>query len=457
MGSLTQKITQIMTAPDQVNGGAAPNNSFIAFCSPGIAINEAALNFGDMSTKDQINANSAFSQLVNNIPDSAGFWGLTDKKVWDIYNDAISQITLPVATLTTAQATELKKAQDFLVQLVTSTDPFTGAKTTALQDTVPYAAYKMYQTAYIAALTNYNGLQIQANAPGASNAMVQAWSLNGNALQSEVVSAWNNWIATGNKNYVEEAIGIISNLAGQGPQSMYAAMNANYTMNSRKDVLGETFYPTFVYPVDPLQAALNGSWLTYEFNLSDVDSFQSKSASNSGGGASGSWGLWSGGASASFASGQTHATCDTTGLSVSVQLLQVPLSRAWLESEIFWSRGWKFSPASGLGLVSDGDVPPQGLMALFPTAVILAQNLQINLDMTNAANASQFSSQSESGSIGWGPFSVNGNHSESQSSSSSSFTKTDSGIQVPGPQIIGFVCQMLPLSPNPDPSLAWPT
>ncbi|HEX8706937.1 MAG TPA: hypothetical protein VF723_01640, partial [Pyrinomonadaceae bacterium] len=87
MGSLTEKITQIMTAPDTVNSGTTPNTSFIAFCAPGVAIAEADLSFGDMTTKAQINANGAFSQVVNNIPNSKGFWGLTGKKVWDIYQD----------------------------------------------------------------------------------------------------------------------------------------------------------------------------------------------------------------------------------------------------------------------------------------------------------------------------------------------------------------------------------
>ena len=458
MGSLTQKITQIMTAPDQVNSGATSNESFIAFCAPGVPIAEADLNFGDMSTKAMISANAAFSQLVNNIPNSAGFWGPTSKKVWSIYGDAITNIELPSSTLPADDQAKLKAAQDFLVQTVTTTDPFTKQTKTVTQDSPPYAAYKLYQAAYIAALKTYNAAMIQANAPGASNAVVQDFALNGTAYKQQVASAYGAWVASGYKDYVEEAIGIIGNLAGQGPQAMYQQMRSDYTADGRADpVTGGTFYPTYVYPSDPLQDALAGSWLNYEFNLADVQTFQSNSQTNSGGGASASWGLWSGSASAQYSSGQSSYQCDAQGLSVQVQLLQVPLSRAWMRPEIFWSRGWRWSRQAGFGPVSDGNKPPQGLMPLYPTSVILAKNLKINLDMTNQKNSSSFSSVSTQASFGWGPFSISGNYSHSESSASSSYTHTDSGISVPGAQIIAFVCEVIPQSPNPDASLNWAT
>src|SRR5437879_10384258 len=270
MGSLTEKITQIMTAPDTTNSGTTPNTSFLAFCSPGIAIAESDLAFGDMSTKAMVNANSAFSQLVNNVPNSQGFWGLTAKKVWDIYQDAITNIELPDSPLTPQQQTELTNAQNFLVQQVTKTDPITGNKSTVIADSPAYAAYKLYQTSYINALKNYNGLQIQANAPGASDAIVQAWSANGPALQQLVASAYGAWTADGYKDYVEEALGVISNLAGQGPQALYQTLKSNFATDRRSDTLGNQFYPTYVYPSDPLNSALSDSWMAYEFNLTDI-------------------------------------------------------------------------------------------------------------------------------------------------------------------------------------------
>jgi hypothetical protein len=125
--------------------------------------------------------------------------------------------------------------------------------------------------------------------------------------------------------------------------------------------------------------------------------------------------------------------------------------------EIFWSRGWKWAPTAGFGPVSNGGSPPQGLMPLFPTAVILAQNLAINLDMTNEKNSSSWSSIKTSASFGWGPFSISGNYGRSDSQSKSGYTQSNSGIKVPGPQIIAYICEVIPQSPNPDPKLDWPS
>jgi hypothetical protein len=459
MGSLTQKLTQVMTAPDQTGSGAPTTGgkSFIAYSSPGVAIAQADLAFGDMTTKDQINVNGAFSQVVNNIPNSAGFWGLTGKKVWDIYQDAITNVSLPTTTLTPTQESQLKKAQDFLVQSVTKTDPFTGATSTVIQDSVPYASYKKYQTAYQSALNTYNAMLIQANAPGASPEVVQTWARNGAMQKQLVISAYGDWTANGYKDYVEEAIGIISNLAGQGPQALYQSMKANFNADRLTDTKGQQFYPTYVYPSDPMNPALASSWLKYYFNLEDIATFQSDSKTNSGGSAGASWGLWHGSASAQYGQGQSDYKCDTTGLNVSAELLQIPLTRAWIRPEVFWSRGWKWSPQAGFGPVSDGKTPPGGLMPLYPTSIILAKNLNIGLDMSNTANSSAWSSIETQASFGWGPFSISGNYSHSDSTAKSNFTKSSSGITVPGPQIIAVICELIPQSPNPDPTLKWPS
>jgi hypothetical protein len=457
MGSLTQKLTQLMTAPDNTGSGASPSGgkSFLAFASPGVALLPDDLSFGDMSTKDQYNANSAFAQIVNNIPNSSGYWGLTGKKVWDIYQDAITNVALPTTTLTQDQQDELNAAQSFLVQTVTKTDPFTKKQKTVTGDTDAYAAYKQYQMAYLSALNTYNAMLIQANAPGASPDVVQNFARNGAMQKQLVTSAYGDWTANGNKDDVEEAIGIISTLAGQGPQALYQSMQANFTADKMTDTLGQQFYPTYVYPSDPLDPDLAGSWLKYYFNLTDIATFQSDSTTNSGGSAGASWGLWHASASAQYGSGESHHSCDTTGLNVSAELLQVPLTRAWIRPEVFWSRGWNWSKQAGFGPVSDGKTPPGGLMPLYPTAIILAKNLNVTLDMSNQKNSSAWSSISTQASFGWGPFSISGNYSKSDSSSQSNFTKTGSGISVPGPQIIAFVCEMIPKSPNPDPSLQW--
>lgn len=455
MGSLTQKIAQILTAPDTVNH-TGPSGSFLSFAAPGVPVAGSDLDFGDMTVRQEIDANAAFSQMVNNIPSSQGFWTLTGRKVWDVYEDAITQAALPATSLSARQQSELNDALALLARTVTRINPFTGARTQVVQDTPELAAYKQYQTAYVAALSTYNGMEIQANSPGASNSLVQEWARNGAAYEAQVTSAFGSWVTDGYKGDVEDAIGVLRGLAARGPGSLYRTLRASFAADQLTDTVGQVFYPTFVYPTDPLMRALKASWTPFEFNLQDVHTFQPDGRISSGGRAGLGWGLWSGRPSAEYGAGQRTFPCDTTGVMVQAELLQVSLTRAWMRPEILSSRGWRWAPSAGFGPVSDGGNPPVGLMPLLPTAVVLAQNVMINLDMTSQPNESSWSSVSASASIGWGPFSIQGNHSHSGAGAESHFTQSSGGISVPGPQIVAFVCDVLGRSPDPDPALEWP-
>jgi hypothetical protein len=349
----------------------------------------------------------------------------------------------------------LKKAQDFLYQSQTSKDPFTDEEKTSIVDSAPYASYQLYMAKYQAALKAYNGLLIQANAPGAPDALVQDFTRNGASYKQLVISAYGEWTSKGYKQYVEEAIGIIGNLTGRGPAGFYQTLRANFNADRLTDGFGSQFFPTYVYPKDPLNPALSSSWMNFFFNLEDTNTFKSDSSTNTGGSASASWGLWSGSASAQYGTGQSNFESDSSNLSLSVQLIQLPLTRPWMRPEIFWSRGWRWSSSGPSTPVSDGKTPPQGLMALYPTSMVVAKNLDIKLDMTNERNQSSWSKIDTKASVGWGPFSISGNYSRADSQSTSNFTKSSTGITVPGAQIIAYVCEVLPLSPNPDPSLTW--
>jgi hypothetical protein len=60
-----------------------------------------------------------------------------------------------------------------------------------------------------------------------------------------------------------------------------------------------------------------------------------------------------------------------------------------------------------------------------------------------------------SASGGWGPFSFKANYFKRTTNTTHDFTEDAAGLVVPGLQIIGFGCTVLPKSPNPDPNLNW--
>lgn len=458
MASLCAKIYGMLTAPDEINSGAPKEqNVFYAFATPGVAIAESDLAFGDLSTKEEVNASGAFAQLVNNVPNPDKAWNLTGTKVWDIYHNAITNIDLPDSTLSDKEQSMLKKAQDYLVQTTTQKDPFTDEEKKNSGPSGYVKAYTTYRSAYTNALSSYNTVRIQANLPTATSEQVQQFNLNGPTLRQNVVTAYQSWEGEGYKGYVEQARGIVANLTGKGPEAMYNDLRANYDIDKRATIRGDTYLGTWYFPEGVLGTKYDGSWTNFYFEFEDVSTYQHNSSTSWGASASGSWGLWHASASAEYGSSQSEYQADTKGLKLSVELVQVPLLRPWLNAEIFKSRGWKWSKASGYGPISNGECPPElaGLMPIFPTSMIIARNLEITQDMTSEHNTAAMKSISTSASGGWGPFSVKGHYSHEDSTETHDYTATKSGIKVPGAQIIAFACEMLPQCPYPDPSLPW--
>ena len=458
MSSLCAKIYEMLTAPDDITPDAPKEqNVFYTFASPGIAIAESELAFGDLSTKAQVNASGNFALLSNNIPNPDKAWNLTNSKVWDIYKNAITNIDLPDSELSPDEKKMLKKAQDYLITTTKTKNPFTEKQETTTGPSAYVKAYSTYRSAYTNALAAYNNIRIQANLPNATSQQIQEFNLNGPTLRQNVVLAYQSWEGEGYKGYVEQARGIVSNLTGKGPEAMYNDLKANYEIDKRQTIKGDNYLGTWYFPEGVLSSKYDQSWTKFSFELDDISTYKHNSSTSSGASGGASWGLWSASASAEYGSSQEEFQADTKGLKMSVELIQVPILRPWLNADIFKSRGWKWTKSSGFGPISNGEAPPKlaGLMPVFPTTMIIARNLEITQNMTSEENKAAMSSISTSASGGWGPFSVKGHYSHSDSTETHNYTMTDSGLSVPGAQIIAFACQKLPLSPNPNPDLPW--
>lgn len=460
MQGLIGKIYNAITAPNTVMADPVARVSvdnrvppFISFCSPGIAID--TLNFGNLLTADEVNACSDFSQLINSVPAPNVLWQPTNKKIWEIYELALTDIKLPLSDLSDQERAVLQRAEAFLREEVTVTDPFTQEVKKEVRPTGAYQAYESLYAAYASVIKAYNTARITAiSDPTPAN--VSNWVDNGALLEINIRNAYSRWGSLGYRDYVTRANGIISAMMARGPEAYYERLRSNFQLGQKKDFRGTNFWPTFAYPARILEPSFNDGWSAFTFTQNEVHQYQSSSSVSVGGGGGVSFGLWSFGASSSYSSQRSYASCDTSNLSISVELIQVPLQRPWMTTWIFSSRGWKGgSTMGGDGSICSGGSPLSGLMPLLPTSMILARNLRVNLDMTsevNRAAASQFSARA---SVGWGPWSVRGNYSRSSSSSSHDFVQTGSGITCRGTQIIGFVCEVLPRSPNHDPALNW--
>jgi hypothetical protein len=141
--------------------------------------------------------------------------------------------------------------------------------------------------------------------------------------------------------------------------------------------------------------------------------------------------------------------------------------RPWFKPSFLNSKTWRFDPGNPDlkgNMLSDGGSPPKGLMPAYPTSVIFIRNLTLDFGDSSGMQSfmSQQSSNSQSGGVGFsfGPFSIgtSASHYGAQGSTtrSASYQWTDQGLNVPGMQIVGYRCHVLPKSPDPSPSItAW--
>ncbi|WMS45299.1 hypothetical protein RDV64_23310 (plasmid) [Acuticoccus sp. MNP-M23] len=461
MNGLIGKIYEILTAADQVNANpvqrkfsTSSHKPFISFCNPGIPLDD--LDFGNMETLDQVRRASFFSQFVNSTPSPTGTWQLTSTKTWDIYNLALRKVRLPLPSLSEAEEQMLKRAEEFVREDVEFTDPFTLEKKKEVRPSVQSEQYDRLFSQYAARLRILNNTRITAiTNPTPEN--VLEMTNNGPIYEAQALNAYSQWGSLGYRDYVNQARGIIANFTGRSSFALYERMRAQFDGARRLDQFQTGFYPTFVYPANILSSVFDDAWTKFSFAESEISTFESKESTSWGGGVSGGFGLWSFGAGANYSETKTYNRSDISQFGVEADLIQLPILRGWLNGWIFSSRGWKgVDELNQDGSISSGDYPLDGFMPVLPTSMIVARNVKVHANMEHEENRTFRSELNTSARVGWGPFSLRGNYSHSQSSASHDYQSDASGVVSRGAQIIAFVCDVLPTSPNPDPDIDFP-
>jgi len=139
-------------------------------------------------------------------------------------------------------------------------------------------------------------------------------------------------------------------------------------------------------------------------------------------------------------------------LSFSVQLKRVAVTRPWLDANLLASHTWRLMGSAGFARVSTGNLqdPDPGVMPLLVTGLILARNFLMR------AKTGHGDGQAHLGQDGLpmavGPFAL-GNRARTGGPLRPQVFRSDEelAIRMEGVQIIGFLCEVVPPSPSPDP------
>jgi len=451
MNSLLSKLYSVVVANDDVNNLKATGGSFISFAMPGIPVDALDLDF---SFVDPTKAGAAadFAALVNSIPPVQGRWMPSDRKVDAYYRRVLDEAIRPVIQLNDAEKVRLNAAYARLIREAEVFDLTTGAPKKVPADTPLFEAYQEREAAYLNALSAYKSLQFDFVSRPSDLAAQAAWFTKGTVLKQQVRAAYNRWLA-GGKKLVEEALAVIDEL-GRGTGERWMALKERLDDSKLITPEGASYLFTKYFPGrfwDPLST----SWINFSMKHEELHTIDEASSTSWGGKANAGFGMWSLGGSASYAEQKTHFKSDGNMDSLEVELIRVPIRRSWWDPTIFWDRGWKFDPQVANIILSDGNFPPGGEMPAYVTALIVARNLKLAVNFETTENSSVATQFSSSASVGWGPFSVRGNYSKDTSKKTHDFSRNSAGLVCAGMQIIGFVCETLPKSPNPDADLNW--
>lgn len=453
--SLLQKIYSLVGSPDTVTG-IPTQKTFLSVCMPGIPFPETALDFGFASMdKDQIELAADFSNLVNLIPMWGGSWKPSGRTLSQEYRKVVEQPKLPKATWSPSEEQQYKDANSYLWVKDRRLDSTTGRWVEVDLPSLAVQRYDQYEKAWNDARDAYDLAYSDYIARQNDPNEAQKWAARKPVLEDRVKRALVAWQGAG-KGKVEEQRSLIARLDRKGLSTSWNdRFNRLDQPGYRQGSTAGDFLLTKYVPQKFWQE--KAGWLTVSLSHKEVHKVDDSEQSNWGGGGSAGWGLWHFSGSADYESQKTYARVDMSDFSLSFEIATIPLLRGWLDPAVFWSRSWDMDrglyPASEN--LSDGQYPPSGTMVMYPTTILFARNVSIKFSKSSQENRFAMEQIRGSASGGWGPFSFRANYFRRTTRTTHDFVEDGAGLTVPGMQIIGFGCVLLPKCPDPDSSLNW--
>lgn len=361
---------------------------------------------------------------------------------------------------------KIEKFRGLLTVTKKKVDLITDEETEVTEPSPMVIAYNAKLAAYENAALEYNSRRIDALTADNTKA-VHYWAMNANILRNRVKAAMADWVNTGYKNDYEKISAFIDQVMLRD-MSMLKQQYRDDLEKARLTGLasGSDFYYTSLVPGNFMKAS---GWTEFTFsstdynNSSNSSSAYSKSSTSAGGGF---LGIFGGGGSASNARGRTesHVKFDSSNFGMKFKITQVPIVRPWYKTAFLVSKLWRFdqsNPQSKGDMVNDGGKPPKGLIPAYPTSMICIKDLSLRFGKSSGFKDAESSwkkaSAGGSAAVSFGPFHLGGSHGRSSASSQRSsqyhYDSQSQTMTVPGAQVIGFKCHVLPKSPDPNKSI----
>jgi hypothetical protein len=395
------KFYQTLAAGGPVAGVGSDSAYFVSFVSPGLPVAERDLAFtSNPGTAEGREAAATFADLVAAIPPTRGFWRMTGARVWDVYRRVLVEAALPTSTLTANEQTRLRDATALL--WTTTVELVDGVGQQVTVETALYRRYNEHARKYAEALLQYNAGLVDVRANPNDATKVAWWAVNGPRLEAKVRAAMSAWVAAG-KNVVDGAFSAIDRLTARDPFVRWSDLKSRFDQYERMDGQGGLYYYTDYLPPDVVGD--EAGWAPFSLTSREIEGIDLATAPLWGGSAPASYQLWRFGETAVREATATRPS-EARDFTLTLEFKRVPIRRLWLSTEIFSSRAWRFP--NSFDVLSDGALPPLGLLAAYPVEVILVRNLFLSMDMSQGSDQSAADKFDDAESLGWGPFRLRG-------------------------------------------------
>jgi hypothetical protein len=333
------------------------DSDFLSFPLTPIAYGPSDLSFLFDATPSAIDLTnlSAFSTLVNMIPDDVVWPPSEVNYLWDAYADVLHNADLAPST----RSADEEKEYDAAVAVLYTTNPDgTRAPSAAL------LAYGQYQDAYVAAEQNYAAAKTTADA-SSDPAVKTQWATQGPTLLKAIDDANNAWIGLGDKAQIEEARGAFARLSAKSPELAWQQWTVQFDpkINTLTDASGQSFYPSAPSPTNVFEPS--APWQQFTLLGDEADALVQQAPPD-------------------LRSRLAPNSLDLAVQKVTFEYTTVVLKRAWFDPQIFNARFWRFGDGHAL---SDGQSLTSGNCPAYVFALVFARNVQIELAADPVRNA----------------------------------------------------------------------
>ncbi|MGW8959968.1 hypothetical protein [Paenibacillus sp. NPDC055715] len=475
MKSLIAKLYATVTGDDP--NITIPRNKFVSWLLPGIPFiaedflycAKGLIADDAQQTKERYHQAFVLSKLLDFVPDvnnelvdaamQQTMFTSTQDSISSVYGDVLKYSRVVDKELSDSEKEKLQKFRNLLTVTKERTDIITEEKTTVTEPGPMTIAYTTFMNNYIDEADSYMNVLINAQSAKGNDSeairRVAEFANKSKFLREKMNAADMAWVSQGYKNDYQRINAYIDQVTSKSMVLYKQDLINKYKsalLTSPVDGASDFYYTTLI----PGNFATSPGWTRFTYYEGDYETHADKKTSTWSAGGSAWYGLFSVGAQASGSKIEMSENQKSTNFSAEFEFVQIPICRPWFEPGFFSMRAWTLDELWDLNFdkkVSNGEEKPVGRLVAYPVTALFVRNVRLKFDEADAQMQYVNSQIQAGGRVGWGPFSLSGSYSRGSEKRDQKAHSEGGAIVIEGIQLIGFVNNIFPKSPNPNPAI----